>query len=305
MPQPLNHWKLGAFVLASLLLAAVVVTYLGAAKLGHGHLDYVSYFDESVQGLDPGAPVKFRGVPVGHVSSIGVAADRRHVAVTMSLGLKELGDFRLKEVKDGKVRIYVPPDLRAQVASQGITGLKFVQLDFFDETRYPPPMLSFLPPERYIPAAVSTLKNVESAVVSASNSLPVMLEGLARVTDRSARMMEQLESQKLPEHLAATLEHLDGLLARLDQAIAGADVKGLSAQVRRVLDHLEGDRGLVASAQRAADSFGDLASMSPEIGAEVADTLRELREAAASVRRVAEALERDPDMLIKGRKVQK
>ena len=51
--------------------------------------------------------------------------------------------------------------------------------------------------------------------------------------------------------------------------------------------------------QRTSDSFGDMAG--PRSSANLDDTGRDLREAAVAVRQLVEALQRDPDMLIKGK----
>ncbi|MDF2698350.1 MAG: Paraquat-inducible protein, partial [Labilithrix sp.] len=70
MAAPTNHFKLGLFVL--LAFAAVIATLitLGAWSMRKDSVQYHTYFNESVQGLDVGAPVKFRGVTIGFVSGI-------------------------------------------------------------------------------------------------------------------------------------------------------------------------------------------------------------------------------------------
>ena len=106
----------------------------GAARFRKDTSRYHSYFNESVQGLELGAPVKFRGVTIGHVSGIEIAPDHRMVDVVseldsrkvMRMGLTETGEV------DGTERFAIPPDLRAQLNSQGITGVKFISMDFFD-----------------------------------------------------------------------------------------------------------------------------------------------------------------------------
>jgi ABC-type transporter Mla subunit MlaD len=287
MSTPTNHWKLGLFVVGGGALALAIAVYLGASHLTRKHVDYVSYFDESVQGLDLGSPVKFRGVTVGRVARIDVAPDHRHVAVTSALDSGQLSDLELTEGGAHKDRLIAPPELRVQLVNQGITGLKFLQMDFFDPAQYPLPMLGFATPEHYLPTAASTLKGVENAVVKATDVMP--------------QMIEQLDE---------TLGHIDELVTSMNTAVKQLDVKGLSARLdhaiahaNQVLARLDGDRGLFASAQRTMDGLGDLASMSPDLGADISDTLKEIRGAASSIQRVADALERDPDMLIKGRKV--
>src|SRR5688500_18915258 len=132
MSAPTNHWKLGLFVLVGALLAVVTVVYLGAQSLKKETVSYRSYFDEAVTGLELGSPVRYRGVTIGNVSNIDIAADRRHVEVTYDLGVSVLGRLGLAAGQGQQTTISVPPDLRVQLGSQGITGVKYVLVDFFN-----------------------------------------------------------------------------------------------------------------------------------------------------------------------------
>src|SRR5699024_10296124 len=85
-----NHWKLGLFVVAALAIALATVVALGLRRLNRAADPLVTYFDESVQGLDVGSPVKFRGVTLGNVQSISVAPDHLHVEVWMRLYKDEM-----------------------------------------------------------------------------------------------------------------------------------------------------------------------------------------------------------------------
>ena len=90
MSAPTNHWKLGAFVVGSVLIGLTAAALLTAQTMQIVTVTYTSYFDESVTGLEVGSPVRFRGVTIGNVSAIDVAPDRRHVEVTYALGVKVL-----------------------------------------------------------------------------------------------------------------------------------------------------------------------------------------------------------------------
>ena len=63
--------------------------------------------------------------------------------MTYELGVKVLDALGLAVEKrlGPKRKLFIPPDLRAQLASTGITGVKFVQLDFFAVQTNPPPEL--------------------------------------------------------------------------------------------------------------------------------------------------------------------
>lgn len=316
MSTPTNHWKLGLFVVVGVAVALGGAVYLGAASLRKQHVSYHTYFDESVAGLEVGSPIQFRGVKVGQVSEIGVAPDRRHVAVTMALFTKNLHGLGLGEGSGTRTRIVIPPDLRVQLVGQGITGLKSIQIDFFDVERNPAPALPFAPPETYIPAAKSTMEKLEDAVVGAFDRFPAVADALLGVAAHANRILADFDRAKLPDHAQTTLAELNATLGSLRGAIRDARVGALSKQteaaignldrtVQRldaVLARLDGDDGLIASATRTTDAVGDAAAGAPEIGEEMIYTLREIQDAADSFRRLTDAIEREPDMLLRGRK---
>jgi phospholipid/cholesterol/gamma-HCH transport system substrate-binding protein len=315
MPAPTNHWKLGLFVVVGVVLALVTLTFLGAESLKKQVVSYQSDFDESVQGLEVGSPVKFRGVTVGAVSAIGIAPDRRHVVVTSELAIADLSDLGLAVGKGDKSKIRVPPDLRMQVVSQGITGVKFLLIDFFDVKDNPPPDLPFPVPENYIPAAESMMKNLEDSVVRAVSRIPEIAEGIVLVMGKVNHLLDEVEAGKLTENGVATLARANQVLASLQREIDQSHIGKLSSRADELLTllnetisrsnallaRLGGDRGLLASAQRASNAVGDVAVGARSLGPELEETLRDVQEFTAAIQRVADALERDPDMLLKGR----
>ena len=104
-----------------------------------------SYFSESVQGLEVGAPVKYRGVTIGRVTDIGlVSAEYGGRQPIDAASATPIGWCSCAIVVD-TTKIGQMPDtaeavalgLRARLASQGITGLSYLELDFVDPARYP------------------------------------------------------------------------------------------------------------------------------------------------------------------------
>ena len=314
MSTPTNHWKLGLFVVTGFVLALTTVVALGARSMHKDVISYKTYFDESVQGLEVGSPVKFRGVTIGYVSGIDVAIDRRHVEVTSDLAFKDLNELGLAVGNGKNQHMDIPSGLRMQLASQGITGVKFMQLDFFAEKDNPPPELPFPQPTNYIPAAVSTMKNLEDAIVHAVDRVPEVADELLKIMKRVDSMLEGIEDQKLPAQSLATLARVNRVLESLQVSIKQIDTPKLSTEAQQVLtnlnttvgrmnamlEHIDGDKGLVASASRATNAIGDVAINAGGIGRELETTLRDVQELTVSLQRVAEALDRDPDMLLKG-----
>jgi paraquat-inducible protein B len=300
--SPTNHWKLGLFVVLGVIGLIATMVFLGARSVQKETVSYRTYFDESVQGLEVGAPVKFRGVTIGSVKAIEIAPDRRLVEVQMNLAIEDLMRLGLGHKEGRKVKLGVPADLRAQLGSQGITGVKFVQIDFFDPKNNPAPKLPFDPPEDYIPAAVSTLKNIEDAVVQAVHKFPELADQINTLLKRIDGVVAEVDEAKIPAQLGLTLRQANAALASFDKAVKDAKVDKVSdeaqktiAKLSRLLDDVQAKDGVLASAKRTSDALGDVTRTSLD------QTLREIREAAEAIRRLADALERDPDMLLKGR----
>jgi phospholipid/cholesterol/gamma-HCH transport system substrate-binding protein len=319
MAAPENHWKLGLFVVAGLALILATLVLLATRSMQEVGI-YVSYFDESVQGLEVGSPIKFRGVTIGTVGKIMVAPDHRHVEIESELEVKQLTRLGLNVAKESALqgaplKLEQTIDLRLQLASAGLTGVKFLQLDFFDVKAYPPPILPFPVPSNYIPTAPSMLKNIEDSINSMANRLPEITDQAASILGDINVIVHGMREQHLPERIDATLGKLDSLVAAAHQKLKQLDSEGLSrnatqalAGVTTAVGRLDGiftridlDDGLLTSVKRASDAIGDIMRDADGLGGQFVETLKSLKAAALSIRMFSEALEQDPDMLLKGR----
>ncbi|MBX3202837.1 MAG: MCE family protein, partial [Labilithrix sp.] len=239
MAAPTNHFKLGLFVILSFAAVVVAGIALGSEALKKDTTKYHTYFNESVQGLDVGAPVKFRGVTIGSVSAIEIAPDHRHVDVTEELDVKDIRRLGLAEKSTGpldRAKFNVPPDLRAQLGSQGVTGVKFVAIDFFDPKSTPPPPLPFEPRPNYIPAAPSLMKNLEDTITKAMDKLPELVDAVVAITSRVDRMVAQLEKDDVTGQATATIKHADQVLANLNGAITHLDQANLGGKTAETME---------------------------------------------------------------------
>lgn len=298
-----HYYKLGLFTLLS-AIAVIGMVFLFGALTVKETVRYHMFFDESVQGLEPGAPVKFRGVPVGHVSKISIAPDRQHVGVISELDREAAKDIAA-----------LPPGLRAQLATQGITGVKFMSLELFDPKTHPPPELPFAPPEPYIPATPSTLKSLEDIAMLVGDRLPEVIQTMQQIMGRVDRMLETLERNDVGSEAVTTLRRANDVLgamqvtvARLDRAHLGekasgtlAKLDGAATKLNGALDRLEGDDGLLAAATQATKSIGAIGQSGRKTQRDLEGALRDMSDAADAIRSLARAVERDPEMLLKGK----
>jgi paraquat-inducible protein B len=303
------------FVLVGFGVALAALLLLGARSWGKKTVEVVSYFDESVQGLELGTSVKFRGVTVGRVSGIDIARDLRHVQVTSELGVENVSRLDLGIAMNGLKKTKIPPELRVQLAQTGITGVRFVLIDFFDPKSNPVEPLPFPTPSNYIPTASSTMKNLEDTLTKTANRFPEIADEAARAMTQVRLVAEQFQAGKLPDRATDTMNQANASLAELTKQLKALNLaqlsgdadhnlkefNGMLVRTNALLTRLDGEEGLFHHAERSADAIGEVARGARSLGPELELTLREVRGAAHSIKRLADDLDRDPDMLLKGR----
>ncbi len=293
-----NRWKLGLFVVLGVAVALGALIWLGNAQFGRETFSAVTYFDESVQGLDVGSPVKFRGVTIGSVTDIEIAPDGRHVEVTMEIEKPVLPKLGIADVYTAQAqgRDFVPPGLRVQLVTAGITGVKFLQVDFFDPKKYPAPELPFPVPPSYFPSAPSTLKSLEESVMETLEKLPELSDTATRmlaeaqVTLMSLReVIETLGASNGP--LVSVLHSVEQSSANLSQAVENARLGETTKSVR------EAASSVGSAAQTMNGAAKDIRGLTDELQEDLV-TLRRTLDAARSL---VDLLERDPAALLRGR----
>lgn len=283
-----NNWKLGLFVVLGVITMLAALFWLGARRFQRTAFPAVSYFDESVQGLDVGSPVKFRGVTVGNVADITIGPDHRHVQVTADIYLDAIQRLGLGDRAPREGEEFINPLLRVQLVSAGITGVRFLQTDFFHPGRYPEPKLPFEPPWNYIPSVPSTLKSVGDTAIDVVNRLPDIE---TRISETLGTMNAALGSfDRFVTSLQSEDGSFDRLLVRLRTTTTGVGEEIEAAKLSETTASIRAAAGNVAS---AATGFGE---MREELDA----SLAALRETLDSVRAVADSLERDPSVILRG-----
>lgn len=337
MAQPRGlYLRVGALVLAGLGLALGFVLFLTANRPGDSAALYETYLRESVQGLEVGAAVRYRGVNIGRVEDLGlVSAEYRRaegdtfgpayqlVFVRFSVDTRRVGEG--PSVEDA-LRL----GLRARIAAAGITGVYYVELDFVDPERFPVPSVPWQPRHIFIPAIPSTVAQVQNAaetllqrlqavdVGGLLENLTGLLADLRRETREDGDVAATLrESAALLRTLRVAAEEADlpGVLGELRGA--AAEARGTAAEARELIASRETRQALANAAAAAAEVRTAAARLpqtiaalesglrtargaSTEIQAELAPILRDLRSAVGNLRDTTEALRRSPGQALFG-----
>jgi paraquat-inducible protein B len=83
MSKKINSTRIGAFVIVSFLLLASGIVILGGGNLFTSKDIAIVYFEGSLQGLNVGAPVAYRGITIGEIKEIRLDVDTATYQITI------------------------------------------------------------------------------------------------------------------------------------------------------------------------------------------------------------------------------
>jgi len=262
-----NRWKLGLFVTLGCGLLVGILMWLGISQLQQRTTPAYFYFDETVNGLEIGSPVKFRGVSIGSVDEIMPAPDRRNIEVLAGLFVERLENFGIapEELERGApAHRFVSDDLRAQLVTSALTSVSFIQIDVFDP---PPPRrtYTFPTPWETIPTTQSTFKSLEEGlrgVLSGTDGQPGLTDLPGEILSRFDRVILDLDLASSMSQLQATLKEARDLMAALRTAPlvdahsqTSAALELAIVDIGRLAAGLAGEPGSPGQAERIAASF--------------------------------------------------
>jgi len=247
-------------------------------------LQFVLYFTGSLRGLSVGAPVDFRGIPIGEVKRMNVETNedltgfRFPISIAvyperlMALMKTRPGEFRTDEAqRRARWDRMVAQGLRGRLKTGSLlTGKVLVTLDFFPDA--PPASMDWTKDPPVIPTVEGGLEEFEAALAS-------IIKKIERVPweDIGTDVRQVLVT------VNRTLNRADQLVKHLDTELTPAATSAL-AEARETLKSAERTLGTNSPMQY-----------------EMQDTLRELNRASRSLRLLTEALERNPESLIRGK----
>ncbi|MCB9881179.1 MAG: MCE family protein [Planctomycetes bacterium] len=292
-----NYWKLGLFVVCGLILILGTFFWLGANRFGRRSVAAVSYFDESVNGLEVGSPVKFRGVQLGTVSAITIAPNQRYVAVHMKIFQEELDAAGLTSWKSNTQT----PDerLRTLVGTMGITGAKYILVDVYDTPPESKLTFDFELPEATMNllSVGSTLQSLEAGAMATVDQLPAILEKITRVLDDTHELLAAVDAKRLNDELARLLETTEQQVRDLRVKELRDDLGSLFDEIRNEVRALElaalRDQvsGLIGDARGSVQSLNELVTHLDDPEGSLHGTLAEVRTLAAALREEVEAID--------------
>jgi paraquat-inducible protein B len=290
---------------------------------------YVLYFDETLRGLNVGAPVMFLGLPVGEVTAVGLEYDSKSKSArprvdivvypkrTLAHAKNSLG---LEAREHSKAERYafvqkaVDGGLRAQLRSGNLlTGQRYVAFENFPNT--PKVKIDWTKSPVELPVIPSGLQDIEIKIHSILTKIERMpLDEIGtdfkKLLATIDVLLKRIDGETLPE-VKTTLEDLKRILTKTERMPLdeiGTDFKKLLATIDVLLKRIDEEtlsevKTTLEDLKRVLKSTdANLVGKDAPTQQEMRETLQEVRKAAQAINGLVDYLDRNPDALIRGKK---
>jgi paraquat-inducible protein B len=325
---------IGIFVLGALSLLVIGVVLFGSGRYFTKYTKAIMYFDGSVKGLNVGSPVMAEGVKIGEVSDIRLIADVEglslKIPVIVDIDTRRFSTIGTISSDKDYIDELIAKGLRAQLQTQSmVTGQLIVNLGF-----YPDSKIKLQPKKRVKSLLFFDFDYPEIPTISSnSQALQQMIEGLPvrDLLDKAQSILSGVDRLVNSPELAGSIIELNKTLVEMRELIKNLnrDLPPLAQDARQSFVAATGvigrtDKWLVDNRDVAKSVATDLAKTTTQMRKTLETTeqtmaavkstvtdqrtlyqlqnaLREVSEAARSLRQLGDYLERHPEAILRGR----
>ncbi|MDR1891005.1 MAG: MlaD family protein [Puniceicoccales bacterium] len=255
---------IGVFVVIAMLLFVVAIFVFSSINFFKKKMTFYAFFDTSLNGLEVGSPVKFKGIKVGAIESIEIIYDIE-VDEAVTAVIFNIDANLFKTIGGNKMRVVdynmfyaeqIGRGLAAKLSMESIlTGKMFVGLDYYKNEQ-----------ERFS-------KDITLGKYQQMPSVATELDELMANVDMIMKKLSKVEWEKISSLIISSLDSLK--------------------RTARTLDF--------TSIKRAMDSISDVLASDSGTRQSIDDFLQQLSKMLRSVRVLLEYIERNPNALIAGK----
>ncbi|MCH2155993.1 MAG: MlaD family protein [Opitutales bacterium] len=329
MSKRANPVTIGLFVVGAFLILAGGLVFFGLAKMLQENPRFVLFFEESVNGLEKGAWVKFKGVPVGRVDEIRIRVpdqletsdaipviielDNQHISSDLGSPV----DVSNEEIIAQQVR----QGLRARLNTESlITGLFFVELDYtnpdepftYHQNMQRIPEIPTIPSQlqeiaRSATEAIARIGDIDFDTLGSNLNRLVFIAGqrieevnIAQLSKQVDTALERFNQVLEPQRMEKLIVQIQGTLASFQSFAESAD-KRLPDILENLNASLMSFNATLDAAQRMIETVNETADPNSSLVRGLEATLQDVRNAAQSLEDLSAYLERNPNAFISGR----
>jgi phospholipid/cholesterol/gamma-HCH transport system substrate-binding protein len=220
MAKRINRFKLGLFFLIGTAITLGGLLWAGATHFFQPAKTYVSFFNESVEGLGPGAAVSYLGVKVGRVNSIGIAPDGKLIQAELKIS----PDFNVES-------------MALELSLKGITGQLYLAIN-----KAPPdlkavtPKITFAHKYPLIPSRPGEMTQIKDALEKVYKKIDsVDFEGLAAAWKKTAQEANVILTDK---DIRRTIRNLKEISADIKNLVSVLGKPGTPQKWRKGFSNL-------------------------------------------------------------------
>lgn len=312
-----NFFALGLFVIIGSVLIVGTVLVLGVGTLFEERDLFETYVDQSVQGLEEGSVVKFRGVKIGTVEKIDFtraiyeryedpSEKKPYVRIIVALmpGVFESWSGSIDETLEKEVT----RGLRARLANVGLTGSAYLEMDYMNPETNPPLEILWTPKHRYIPSAQGSFTRIinaaEDVFLKIQNiDFESISENLNSLVLIAKDKLEQTEIRELVSNVNRLATELQETNQQIQQTLTDLEVKEVSKDARMAL---QGITDLIRSPEverivsRLELTLRRVDQLVLSNQGELTETLTNLKAISENLRELTEDAKRNPSRLLFG-----
>lgn len=241
-----DYFRIGIFVSGGVALLVFAIFVFGGGQMFRPKIEMETYVKGSVQGIDVGTPVKFRGVLIGKVTKIAFAFTEYHLKETDGLYnyvvlfmeinrevfpnmfTDDLTPLLTKSIEQG---------LRVRIEPQGITGLNYLDIDYFDPTRFPALWPPWKPEGYYVPSAPGELTSFLDSINAILREVEKL--NINGISQTGTELLENLNKAVVGAQVDKISGDLQTLIRDSNAVLQKARIPELSADASKFLGELE------------------------------------------------------------------
>lgn len=321
--QKASPTAIGLFIVVGLGIGAAGMILFSSSRLFTRTREVILYFDDSLNGLNEGAPVKYRGVAIGSVKRVMIRSNQATHDYAMPV-IIQIQENLLRERMGDEAEIFTAPSfeepinrgLRGSLQMESlVTGVLFIEINYSGHP--PPPMLHQL--NKIYPELPTETTGIQQFV---STLATLDLKGtLAKIDSLIAKLDATVSSVKMGE----INENVNNVLRSANRVIQSPELVKTIASAHAALEQyrLLGEKlnshvdplaeGVASSLAEANRTLAQLRGVTEDLRSTLRpdgplrndfdQLLRQLTATAESVSALAEFLKQHPNALITGREV--
>lgn len=206
MEQDRYYFRVGLFISVLIIAAFFALGWLAANRNNTRQLTYAIYFNNSVNGLSLGSPVKLKGIEIGNVKEIKFSSYE---------------DDQILVLADIDSDAPIRKDTKASLQLQGITGTSMISLENTNKPDAPIEYLKIKEGEEYL-----VIESKQSGLEKVFTTIPELLEEFKKLGAQGQKLLSD-DNIKEVKH---TMKDLQSLLA--EGKVTMREIKMLAKALR-------------------------------------------------------------------------